>query len=55
MCAKLTFPPSFQKEDCVRERSICRFRALLCKTVCVDKYNMKKCAWKALVCVLPHE
>lgn len=54
LCAKLTFPPSYQEEDCVREHSICLFRDLLGKTAWKDKKVMKKNAWKALVQLLLH-
>ncbi|KAM7020660.1 maestro heat-like repeat family member 5 [Acridotheres tristis] len=54
LCAKLSFPPSYQKEECVRERSICLFRDVLGKTVWRDEKAMKKYAWKSLVCLLLH-
>ena len=47
--AKLSFPSSYQKEECVRQLSICLFRDLLDKTVWRDKKVMKRNAWKALV------
>lgn len=54
LCAKLTFPPSYQEEDFVREHSIRLFRDLLGKTAWKDKKGMKENAWKVLVRLLLH-